>query len=340
MEQPSFSAQYNFVRGRQLEGTYPGNASTGIWPITALRVDRGWGYVTEEEWPFDPSVWPPVEPPGLDQIAKKTPDFYYQRVRTLEECKSAVAILRSVVMVSLNISEKWYDAPEGRIPEIKPDDVPAGAHTVLIYGYDDSRQEFSFQNSWGVNWGDRGRGRISYKAFEATWVEGWTRELAAKPMDSNPKAGVAERCWGVSEHGGGTLHCYEFVDSKVGRIGWAFFVERNRSVEVEELFVMPTFRKRRYASKLVKMIENYARKRNASLAIWISHADTATKNLAVMKKFAIRLRLKLLPSPVRWASYVVCNPSQVKESGVHDISSPSAIRPSAPTRNRVNTQIS
>src|SRR5258708_15531162 len=117
-------------------------------------------------------------------------------------------------MVSLNISERWYDAPSGRIPECKPDDVPAGSHVVVLHGYDDSCQEFSFQNSWGVNWGDRGHGYIPYTVFERTWVEGWVTELAAKPMDDNPKAGVAERRWGVSEHGGGILHCYEFVDSK------------------------------------------------------------------------------------------------------------------------------
>jgi hypothetical protein len=225
VNQPISSAQYIFIRGRQLEGTYPGNAMTGIWPITSKRVGRGWGYVREEEWPYDTSVWPPVEPPGLDQIATKNPDFYYQRVRTLGECKAVIARSQSLVMVSLNISDKWYDAPNGRIPEITPNDVPVGCHSVLLYGFTDLRQEFAFRNSWGVTWGNKGNGCIPYTVLETCWVEGWCSGLAAVPMDGNPKSGVEERRWGIAEHSGGVLHCYEFVDSKLegldGRFLWS-----------------------------------------------------------------------------------------------------------------------
>lgn len=326
----SFSARYNFVRGRQLEGTYPGHAATGIWPITAHRISRGWGFVTEEEWPHEDSVWPPVEPPGLDQLAKKRPDFYYQRVRTLEECKSVLARLQSLVMVSLNISEKWYDAPNGRIPDSEPYELPVGSHVVLLHGYDDSRQEFSFQNSWGVKWGDKGHGYISYKVFEAMWVEGWVIELAAKPMDDNPKAGVAERRWGVFEHGGGILHCFELVDSKAGKIGWTFFVERDGSVEVEELFVMPAFRRRGVATGLVRLIADYARERSPSLKAWVSHADTAPENIQIIQKLAAPLGLAVSASPFRWASYLACNPEDEEKVRASGVCSPRAIRPSAP----------
>ena len=113
----TFSPQYVFMRGRQLEGMYPGEPKTGIWPVTALRVMKGRGVVREEEWPYDVSVWPPVEPSGLDQLATKTPDFAYQRVGTIEECKSVIGLLGQPAMVSLNISDKWYDAPNGRISE-------------------------------------------------------------------------------------------------------------------------------------------------------------------------------------------------------------------------------
>src|SRR5207245_9600334 len=35
------SAVYGFVRARQLEGTFPGDAATGVWPITVLRIGYG-----------------------------------------------------------------------------------------------------------------------------------------------------------------------------------------------------------------------------------------------------------------------------------------------------------
>jgi GNAT superfamily N-acetyltransferase len=282
VKQAIFSAQYTFIRGRQLEGTYPGDRYTGIWPITSNRVGRGWGYVPEEQWPYDTSVWPPVEPLGLDQIAIKNPDFYYQRVRTLEECKSVIRRGQSLVEVSLNISDKWYNVPDGRIPENTVNDIPVGGHSVLVYGFDDSCQEFAFRNSWGVNWGDKGNGRIPYAVFEACWVEGWCGGLAACPMDGNPNSGVAERRWGVHEHGGRVLHCYEFVDSKAGRIAWAFFVERGQSVGVEELFVMPAFRRKGYGAELANMIADHSRQQAASLTVWISHADTSPDNFLIV----------------------------------------------------------
>jgi hypothetical protein len=39
-----FSRLYGFVRSRQLDGTFPGDAGTGVWPITACRTERGWGW--------------------------------------------------------------------------------------------------------------------------------------------------------------------------------------------------------------------------------------------------------------------------------------------------------
>jgi GNAT superfamily N-acetyltransferase len=312
MNQTSFSAQYIFVRGRQLEGTFPGDAKTGIWPITGERVGRGWGYVSEKDWPFDCSVWPPVEPPGLDGISIKKPDCYYQRVRTLEECKSVLVRQDMYVLVSLNISEKWFSAPNGRIPDSTPDDVDVGSHVVLLHGYDDSRQEFSFQNSWGADWGENGHGYISYALFEAKWVEGWHRDLAANPMQDNPKSGVVERKWGIKEHRGGVLHCCEFVDSKVGKVGWTFFVERNKSVEVEELFIMPAFRNRGYATKLMKLIGDYAKQNTASLTLWVPHADV--ENILVIEKLGRSVHLGLSISPFRWASYVLSDRAEFKPS--------------------------
>lgn len=135
---------------------------------------------------------------------------------------------------------------------------------------------------------------------------------------------------GVREHGGGILHCYEFLDSKAGKIGWTFFLERNGMIEVEELFIMPAFRRSGYAAKLVKLIRDYSHERGASIRIWISHADTAHENIEIIKKFASMLGLALSASPERWASYVVGSTQRAAELDASGTSSPRAVRPSAP----------
>lgn len=46
------SIHYGFVRARQLEGTFPGDKQTGVWPITGRRISYGWGQPPEESWPY------------------------------------------------------------------------------------------------------------------------------------------------------------------------------------------------------------------------------------------------------------------------------------------------
>ena len=136
------SVLYAFVRGRQLEGTYPGDRSTGIWPITDARIRRGWGSPPEEMWP-ESDEWPPSEPPNIDAAAKAYRIGRYQRVRTLLECKAVLAGL-APVLVSLEITDKWGTAPSGRIRALSPNESPCGWHSVLLVGYDDGKSEFTF----------------------------------------------------------------------------------------------------------------------------------------------------------------------------------------------------
>ena len=84
-----FSRMYGFIRARQLDGTFPGDRATGIWPITYNRVRRGWGHVAEADWPYisRDARWPPAEPVGLDAKAKQNRALLYQRITSLDEFK-------------------------------------------------------------------------------------------------------------------------------------------------------------------------------------------------------------------------------------------------------------
>jgi GNAT superfamily N-acetyltransferase len=321
------SRMYAFVRGRQLEGTFPGDACTGVWPITVLRIGRGWGLPPEGVWPYngDALAWPPAEPPNVDAAAKPNRGGRYQRVRTLSECKTVLGLLGFPVMVSLEITDKWGSAPAGRIPARSPSDVVVGSHTVLLYGYDDSRSEFKFRNSWGRRWGTQGDGYIDYDTFETTWVEGWLEDFPeswfkdwpGNKARSEDRRGVIERSWGVAEHGGGVFHCREFLDPDDERIAWAFAVERSGVMEVEEFFVWPQFRGVGYGTKLAHSIGELAVGRGCSLKIWISYPDAAPENLQILEKLVRPLGLRLGPSDVRWAPYVATTDVEVPPAEQH-----------------------
>jgi GNAT superfamily N-acetyltransferase len=297
------SIMYGFVRGRQLEGTFPGEPSTGVWPITALRVGFGWGSLPEELWPKSRGQWPPPEPPTADSEAKKFRAGRYQRVRTLDDCKRVMGNVRPFpVLASFEITDKWRDAPSGTIPTAAPNDVSLGNHTVLLVGYDDSRAEFTFQNSWGEDWGDGGYGTIGYETFEATCWEAWVWDfIGARDATPQTRVGFKRGDWGLRDHAGGMFHCREFIDPDDERIAWAFAIERAEALEIEELFVRPRFRRNGYGKRLTKWMRELAVNKQLPLRIWIPDVDAAHSNLRVLDKLIEPLGLRIVDSNSRWA---------------------------------------
>jgi len=220
------SVLYSFVRGRQLEETFPGDPQTGVWPITAMRVFFGWGSILHDEWPVEiPRPWPPPsEPPGLDEIAKQRRTNHYFRVRTREECRRTLAFC-GPVLASFEITNEWFTAPLGAIPAPLPGTQYVAAHSVLLVGYDDTKEQFKFMNSWGSDWGDRGFGYLPYNSFEVAWDEGWFMDLAYP--ESRPSSKYSERSWGFRRVGLGiNCHCIEVRDSQDVRIAWTLAVQR------------------------------------------------------------------------------------------------------------------
>lgn len=293
---------YGFVRSRQLEGSYPGNRRTGVWPITSFRIMRGWGCPSEGAWPY-PSpqdAWPPSEPPEIDAQAENFRIGWYQRVSSLEDCKRTIAAGQGV-LVSLDVWDRWADARNGRIPKRSTADMPLGTHAVTLEGYSNVAGEFRFANSWGPDWGDRGYGYIGYALLESIWWEGWT---FTPPIDAPPcrsRSKLSEIEWAVAEPCGGILHCREIVDNRDARIGWAFGLEHNGVLHVEELFVKPQFRGAGHGTRLLRSIAGLAERRNSEIRMWVSYPDATPENLKIIDKLTHPLGLGLIPSGLRWA---------------------------------------
>src|SRR5262249_51359673 len=58
-----------------------------------------------------------------------------------------------------------------------------GRHAMCIIGYDNTKQAFRAQNSWGENWGDQGRFWVGFKEFSKLNTnqreDGWCYEAHA-----------------------------------------------------------------------------------------------------------------------------------------------------------------
>jgi hypothetical protein len=300
------SLQYGFVRGRQLEGTFPGDKQTGVWPITGRRISYGWGQSPEESWPYPPpdAVWPSTEPAGIDDVAKDFRYVPYKRVRTIDDCKRILLSGETSVSVSLDISEKWANPPEGRIPAPSPTDLTFSTHAISLVSYDPQRDEFKFHNTWG-NWGLNGYGVIAAKTLAATWWEGW-KYISKFEADPTLKGAFPRppRESTFKDTDGSILHWLEILDEDDNRIAWASALETRTNLEIEELFVRPEYRRAGHGGSLFQRLQEISLSRCLPLRIWISFPDAVPQNLKVIEKMARPIGLSIQASGERFAPLV------------------------------------
>ena len=308
------SVFYGYIRARQLEGTYNDDPKIGAWPISALRVARGWGDPGEERWPYDGSgkSWPPKEPAHIDHYAKENRIFGYKRIRSIDECKRAL-FSHYPVSVSVDITEAWFDAKNGEIPVPKTEDEIVGGHVFCVTGYDDSKQRLRFVNSWGADWGDKGYGYLPYAYFEWLMTEAWTavrpqgKEIAKYGRSQKGKGGVemfwcVPLVWREPEY----LYGAEIRESKSDdRKGWAFASEYDGFLDVEELFIKPKYRGKGYSKQLISILKQVSKRLSVSLRFWVSHPDNKVDNMRIVQSLCQRYRWRLSYSEVRWADYKI-----------------------------------
>jgi len=299
------SRMYRYVRARQLEGSFPGDHRTGAHIVSAMRIARGWGVPSEKEWPYDGAAahWPPQEPADIDVAAKKNRICAYQRVRTLDELKNALT-QQHRVQINVPITDEWYTTPNGKIEMPKPDTTRAESHSVHVVGFDDAQGCLTIENSWGSAWGDKGFGYIPQRYFEKFQTEAWT--MAPDPLPSSQKSGIYTRAWGLPDLFSKTpLVGLEVVDgTKDECVGWAFLVARQGYADIEELFVKPSYRGKRYGSELVRMIKERPELKQLPLRLWISHADALMVKSEPVRRIVSKLGLSVNPSVRRWAPFV------------------------------------
>ncbi len=263
----------------------------------------------------------------MDNLAKQRRINHYFRVRTLEDCKRTLAF-RGPVLASFEITNEWFTAPQGVIPAPSAGTQYTAAHSVLLVGYDDTTNQFKFMNSWGPDWGDSGFGYLPYNSFEVAWDEGWFMDLAYPDFHKPP--GFCKRSWGfLSAASGFEYHCVEFTDPEDVRIAWALAVQREEGwLEVEELFVRPTFRQQGYGKRLLRSLEKLAGELGCGLKMWVSHADIDASNIAIVDKLIAPIGLVRKVSGNRWAP-MVASPVGEDEIGER-IVPPTYSRPRSP----------
>ncbi|TAN46336.1 MAG: hypothetical protein EPN26_15325, partial [Rhodospirillales bacterium] len=94
--------------------------------------------------------------------------------RRLDDVKGEIANGNPVV-IAMQVT-KDFEKYESAAPfdDLTPAD---NTHAMVLVGYDESKRSFRLINSWGEDWGDKGYGWLTYRAFDALVPEAYTVRL-------------------------------------------------------------------------------------------------------------------------------------------------------------------
>ena len=290
---------YGFVRGRELEGTYPGPPNIGSWILTTQRISKGWGHLPDHHWPYEPDEWPPVEPPGLDAIAKAERTRSYMRCRSLEECR-VVLDRGGMVLASFEIDAGWIGS-DGVIedPRLRR---PQTNHSIVLFSSDPDEGTLGFTHNWGPAWGDGGLGALPDRYWSERLLEAWipdNREAATVDVPKGSTFAVIKR--DAEDPWGNRVYLTEVEDPTHDEmIGWAIARHSSAGLELEEFFVRPGFRRQGHGRLLGRAVAELRDGLGAPLSAWIPHADAAPTEAqdAIFR----RLGLKRTSTEERWAA--------------------------------------
>jgi hypothetical protein len=94
------------------------------------------------------------------------------------------------------------------------------------------------------------------------------------------------------------------------RRAWAFVIERDGALEIEDLHVRPEFRRKGYGRVLAIKVAELARAKGQALRLWVPFVDCkreAPANYPGLVAIARLLGLRFRPCPVIWAAYFATN---------------------------------
>ena len=266
----------------ELEGRHPTDA--GCWNITTLRLEIGEGLPqAHSPWEYvgfpEGSPFPPTTRPPQDALYW---NYYYRRVRSSRECDHIMLLDRRMrPRAAFHLTAAWANPPGGMIPPPSATDPPIPlTHAAVFIGRFPDRRLLHFRLKWR-DWGDHGTGYMPYEYFDRYIFECWapygTGVLKLYKFRKLDDKGRVH--WSARDEEDHRVYAYEVHGpGRDLRRAWAFVIERDGALEVEELYVRPEFRRLGHGRWMADRVAELARKKGMSLRLWVPFADCKSES--------------------------------------------------------------
>lgn len=159
----------------------------GISYDAAMQALSTQGQPDSTEWPYDGCLDHLADgygPPSTAEACRPWKKCDLRRVPlNVDDFRELLSADRPVTIM-IPMFEELYEPENGTIVVPENPTWLDGNHAISLVGYDDTKAQFLFRNSWGRDWGDEGHARISYE-----FVACHTRDAAsiASPPSEVPE---------------------------------------------------------------------------------------------------------------------------------------------------------
>lgn len=161
--QPSRLALYWHAR---LEEGHSSNEDSGSSMHAGLLALEKYKLCEEKLWSYNIEYFSKQPPLEVYVESNKHKTVVYSKVlQDLVILKYTLSLHYPIVFGIVAYKSLWSHKVfmSGVVPLPKDNEESIGGHALLLVGYDDEKQVFIFQNSWGNIWGDHGYGYLPYE---------------------------------------------------------------------------------------------------------------------------------------------------------------------------------
>jgi len=165
----------------------------GSYIHEALELVKSQGVATLSKMPYDPNNYKrmPSEEARREASLYKAKGWERVAVDDVTGLKKVLASGNTIV-IGMTIYENFYNYRGGLYNSFSGKNM--GGHAMLVVGYDDSKNAFKIQNSWGTYWGDKGYAWVDYNVFKTLVKQAYVMYdvIDSKPDKSpNPPSSVS-----------------------------------------------------------------------------------------------------------------------------------------------------